>query len=80
MTPRGSTVFFQEYADPPINALLRKIQHEGKLFVVIQVPHFPDTPHICRKDFPDTLKAMTLMLELTPTRAPQSVPPRISGL
>lgn len=52
--------FLQEYADPPINALLRKVTHEGKLFVVIEVPHFPDTPHICRKDFPDTLKAMAL--------------------
>ncbi len=52
--------FLQEYADPPINALLRKVQHGGKLFVVIEVPHFPDTPHICKKDFPDTLRAMTL--------------------
>jgi hypothetical protein len=52
--------FLQEYADPPINALLRKVIHEEKTFVVVEVPNFPDTPHICRKDFPDVLKAMTL--------------------
>jgi hypothetical protein len=52
--------FLQEYADPPINALLRKVVYEGKVFVVIEVPQFPDTPHICRKDFPDVFRATTL--------------------
>jgi hypothetical protein len=52
--------FLQEYADPPINALLRKVAHEGKIFVIIEVPQFPETPHICQKDFPDVLRATTL--------------------
>jgi predicted HTH transcriptional regulator len=38
--------FLQSYADPPINALLRKVKHEGRIFVLIEVPAFTDTPHI----------------------------------
>lgn len=52
--------FVQNYSDPPINSTLRKVAHEGKTFVIIEVPHFPDTPHICQKDFPDVLSAPTL--------------------
>lgn len=52
--------FMQEYAEPPINALLRKVVIDGKTFVVIEVPGFPETPHICKKDFPDALRATTL--------------------
>jgi hypothetical protein len=52
--------FVQNYSDPPINAFLRKVQHDGKLYVVIEVPQFTDTPHICQKDFPGVLTAGTL--------------------
>jgi hypothetical protein len=52
--------FLQIYADPPINALLRKIAHDGKTFVIIEIPAFPDTPHICQKDFPGILTAAVL--------------------
>jgi predicted HTH transcriptional regulator len=44
--------FLQTYADPPINALLRKVSHDGKVFVIIEVPAFPDTPHICQQFCP----------------------------
>jgi predicted HTH transcriptional regulator len=37
--------FLQNCTDPPINALLRKIDHDGKNFLIIEVPAFPDTPH-----------------------------------
>jgi hypothetical protein len=52
--------FLQNYADPPINALLRKIDHENKSFVIIEIPLFPDTPHICVKEYPKVLTAPTL--------------------
>jgi hypothetical protein len=52
--------FLQNYCDPPINALLRKIDHDGKNFVIIEVPGFPDTPHICQKDYPGALTSATL--------------------
>jgi hypothetical protein len=52
--------FLQNYTDPPINALLRKIDHDGKNFVIIRVPLFRDTPHICQKDYPKVLAATTL--------------------
>jgi hypothetical protein len=52
--------FVQNYADPPINARLRKLEHQNKTYVIIEVPQFPDTPHICQKDFPDVLKRGTL--------------------
>lgn len=52
--------FLQNYSDPPINALLRKVPHAGKTFVIIEVPQFPDTPHICQKEYPGVLTAPTL--------------------
>ena len=52
--------FLQTYADPPINTLLRKIEHENKNFVIIEIPLFPDTPHICVKEYPEVLTAPTL--------------------
>jgi hypothetical protein len=52
--------FVQNYSDPPINARLRKIDHDGKSYVIVEVPQFPDTPHICQKDCPDVLQAGAL--------------------
>ena len=52
--------FLQNYADPPINALLRKVNHDGKTFILIEVPAFSNTPHVCRKDFPGVLSTPTL--------------------
>lgn len=52
--------FLQNYTDPPINALLRKIERDGKNFLIIEVPPFPDTPHVCQKDYPKVLAATTL--------------------
>jgi Putative DNA-binding domain len=52
--------FLQNYADPPINTTLRKKEHEGKTFVIIGIPRFTDTPHICQKDYPGALTASTL--------------------
>lgn len=45
--------FVNNYADPPINTTIHKHKYDGKLFVLIQVPPFTDTPHICQKDFGD---------------------------
>ena len=52
--------FLQNYSDPPINALLRKVLYNDKRFVIIEVPQFSDTPHICQKEFPGVLTAPTL--------------------
>jgi hypothetical protein len=52
--------FVQNYADPPINARLRKIEHDGRCYVIVEVPRFPDTPHVCQKDYPDVLRSATL--------------------
>jgi hypothetical protein len=52
--------FIQNYADPPINATLQKREHEGANFVFIEIPAFPDTPHICRRDFQGALRAATI--------------------
>ena len=52
--------FVQNYADPPINTSLAKLEHDGKRFVIIGVPAFAETPHICQKDFPGVLSASTL--------------------
>ena len=52
--------FLQNYADPPINTTLRKKEQDGKTFVIIGVPRFSDTPHICQKDYPGVLTTPTL--------------------
>ncbi|MCF7811543.1 ATP-binding protein [bacterium] len=52
--------FIQRYADPPINTTIHIVEDEGKTFVIISVPKFPDTPHICQKDFPDVLHTTAL--------------------
>ncbi len=52
--------FVQNYADPPINTEVIKKQVDEKLFVIICVPRFPDTPHICQKDFSGALKDRTI--------------------
>jgi hypothetical protein len=54
----SSTVcrFIQNYVDPPINVRVQKISHVQKVFVVLEVPRFGDTPHICQKDYPDVLR------------------------
>jgi schlafen family protein len=52
--------FLQNYADPPINTRLLKLVDDGRQFVIIEVPRFPDTPHLCQRDFPGALSAGTL--------------------
>lgn len=47
--------FVQNYADPPINTTVRKVTHAGKNFIIIEIPRFADTPHLCQKDFPGVL-------------------------
>jgi len=49
--------FLQNYADPPINTHVIKHESRGANFVIIEIPRFPDTPHICQKDFPGVLAA-----------------------
>lgn len=52
--------FLQNYADPPINTHVIKPASQGKSFVIIEIPRFPDTPHICQKDYPGVLAAGAL--------------------
>jgi hypothetical protein len=58
----GVNRFLQNYAEPPVNALLRNISDSNKNFVIIEVPQFPDTPHICVKEYPKVLTAPTLYI------------------
>jgi hypothetical protein len=68
--------FLQNYADPPINALLRKVNYDGKVFVMIEVSAFSDTPHICQREYPGVLSAPTLYVR---TDNNESAPVRSSG-
>lgn len=52
--------FLQNYADPPINLRLQKPQCGGKDYVVLVVPRFSDTPHICQRDYPGVLAVPSL--------------------
>ena len=52
--------FIQNYSDPPINVRVQKVSHNGKKLVILEIPRFKDTPHICQKDFPGVLTDRTL--------------------
>jgi hypothetical protein len=52
--------FVQNYSDPPINVRVQKVKHVDLLFVILEVPRFSDTPHICQKAFPDVLREREL--------------------
>jgi antitoxin component of MazEF toxin-antitoxin module/predicted HTH transcriptional regulator len=52
--------FVQNYADPPINSHVHKAPLDGRIFVVIEVPPFPDAPHVCQKDYPGVLAACAI--------------------
>lgn len=52
--------FIQNYVDPPINIRVQKVSHKQKLFVILEVPRFRDTPHICQKTYPDVLREREL--------------------
>lgn len=48
--------FIQNYADPPINVRVQKVSYKSCMFVLLEVPRFTDTPHICQKDYPGVLQ------------------------
>lgn len=54
--------FVQKYADPPINVRVQKVTSAGLIFVILEVPRFTDTPHICQKDFPEVLRDRELYI------------------
>jgi predicted HTH transcriptional regulator len=52
--------FVQNYADPPVNVRVIKVTLQGLMFVVLEIPRFADTPHLCQKTFPDVLREREL--------------------
>jgi hypothetical protein len=52
--------FVKKYADPPINTTIAKPEVDGKTYVVIRIPQFPEVPHICYRNFPKVLTCPTL--------------------
>ena len=52
--------FIQNYSDPPINVRVQKVSHKEKKLVILEIPRFKDTPHVCQKDVPDVLSDRTL--------------------
>lgn len=58
-TTRVNT-FVQTYADPPINVLVRRFTDHGLTFIALDVPPFPNVPHICVTDYPKELTRFAL--------------------
>jgi hypothetical protein len=58
--PSAICQFVQKYSDPPINVRVQKVVHQQKNFVILEIPRFSDTPHLCQKDFPYVLSDRTL--------------------
>lgn len=68
--------FLQNYCDPPVETLVKKVNVGERLFVVIEVPRFADTPHICQRDYPGALTAPTLYVR---TASAETAPVRSSS-
>ena len=65
------------YADPPVGVRLRKVTCDGATFVVISVPPFQGTPHICTKAYErDGDKVLTAPTLYTRTANCESAPIR----
>lgn len=55
--------FVNNYASPPVNTIVRRVEYMGQTYVVIAIPGFPDTPHICQQSFGDrVLTAPTIYI------------------
>lgn len=48
---------FAEYADPGVNFDLEIIEYENKKFIAIIVHEFDDIPVLCKKNYPEVLRA-----------------------
>jgi hypothetical protein len=42
--------FVKERVAPPVKLAVEVVDHDGKLFVLIQIPEFDDQPHVCTKN------------------------------
>ncbi len=48
---------FAAYADPSVSFELEIREHDGKNYVVLQVQEFEEIPVLCKKDYPQVLRA-----------------------
>jgi hypothetical protein len=55
--PTRVSRFVNNYAAPHVDLAIHRVAVEDKICVVIQVPAFATTPHICQKDYPNVLRA-----------------------
>ena len=47
--------FVHIYAEPPINCTLHKVTVDDKSYVIIKIPEFSETPHICKQELTSVL-------------------------
>ncbi len=52
--------FVQTYVDPPINVAIRRFSDNDLTFIALDVPPFPDMPHLCVSDYPGVLVQFAL--------------------
>lgn len=60
-----------EYVDPSVSFDLEVVEYEDKQFVVLTVHEFEDIPVLCKKDYPDVLRAGACYVR--PRRKPETV-------
>jgi hypothetical protein len=64
---------FAEYADPTISFDTEIADYRSSKFLVIHVHEFTDTPIICKKSYPDVLRAGACYVR--PRRKPETIEP-----
>lgn len=64
---------FAEYADPTIQFDIEIVGYESNNFLVIHIQEFTDTPIICKKSYPDVLRAGACYVR--PRRKPETTEP-----
>jgi len=54
--------FVNNYADPPINAVLFKVAFKGKHYAIVYVPPFAVIPHVLKRDYDNILRPGDLLV------------------
>lgn len=72
--------FVQNYADPPIDVGIRHFDDKGLTFIVIDVPPFPNVPHLCTKGYEkDNSRVLSAFALYVRTASKESAPIKSSA-
>ncbi len=63
--------FVNNYAEPPINTVIHKPTLGDKQYIVIEIPQFSESVHICQKDYPGVLQTSAIYVRTANNQSAQ---------